>query len=145
MDKRPDLPFSLISCPLGIWKWNQTRRCGERRQIKKLFRSRYCPEWLTPRLKNGIFTLPNIMDLSITNNPLDIVDQVHTTYTLRLPYYMVSASIEIFSRSMQVKMVLYWTLVPEIILFVVSRMSRLENPSSRGCQKRSFADFVSCY
>lgn len=37
--------------------------------------------------------LPNTMDASKTNNPLEVMDRAHTIFTLRLPQYLVSAFI----------------------------------------------------
>lgn len=59
------------------------------------------PNWLTQRLKNGIFTLLDTMNFSSTKNPLVIVNQVHAIYTQRMPHFMVSASIGTPPGSMQ--------------------------------------------
>lgn len=76
-------------------KWNQARHRGGRYRIKKLRRSRSSCICLNPRLKNEIFMLPSSIDAFTANNPLKVVNRVHTIYTLRLPHYKVSISIGI--------------------------------------------------
>lgn len=81
---------------LQIRKWNQTYCRSERRRIRKLHRSGSRPNWVNPKLKNRIFMMPHTMASYATNNLLEVLDRFHTINRLRLPLYMVSASIGTF-------------------------------------------------
>lgn len=76
-------------------KWNLTSCRGGRRRIWKLRRSRSQPDWMNPNLKNILLlVLTSNMNSSSPNSQIEIADRAHTIYSLTLPEYKVSVSIE---------------------------------------------------